>query len=331
MAKRPVMIEIDDEEPVLTPDEAPEVSEPEGRAMQAAMGVLARPPSLFGRLFRWALGGVVTLALSVWAWDFAVGLMNRHAVLGYVATGLIAAMTLAALFVILRELFALRRLRRLDRIRQMGARALADNDLTAAKRLGEILTGLYANRPDMEWHIARFNDVKGGVMDADAYLALIETHLLAPLDQAATAQVEAAARQVALVTAFIPLTFADMLVALSANLRMIRQVSLIYGGRGGALGNWRLARNVLAHLLATGAMSVGEDLLEPIIGGGLMSKLSRRFGEGVVNGALTARVGAATMEVSRPLDFTATPRPPVRKIVRRSLTGIFDKGQQNEA
>ena len=51
----------------------------------------------------------------------------------------------------------------------------------------------------------------------------------------------------------------------------------------------------------------------------------RTFGEGLVNGALTARVGVAAMEVCRPLPFRALERPRVTRLVRRALTGLFDR------
>ena len=54
-----------------------------------------------------------------------------------------------------------------------------------------------------------------------------------------------------------------MLTALAANLRMIRRMAEIYGGRAGAVGGWRLARTVMTHLIATGAVGywVGEVAL----------------------------------------------------------------------
>jgi putative membrane protein len=66
-------------------------------------------------------------------------------------------------------------------------------------------------------------------------------------------------------------------------------------------------------------------MLEPILGGSILGKLSRRFGEGVVNGALTARVGVAAIEVCRPLPFHATKRPRASGIVKRALAGLFQK------
>ena len=83
--------------------------------------------------------------------------------------------------------------------------------------------------------------------------------------------------------------------------------------------------SVLTHLVATGAVAVGDDLISTVAGGGLLSRVSRRFGEGVVNGALTARVGIAAMEVCRPVPFSAARRPSVSSLVQRALSGLFGR------
>jgi putative membrane protein len=69
-------------------------------------------------------------------------------------------------------------------------------------------------------------------------------------------------------------------------------------------------------------------MIGSVAGGGVMSKLSRRFGEGVVNGALTARVGLAAMELCRPLPFRALDRPSVSSLMSRALTGVFGRNGQ---
>jgi putative membrane protein len=56
-----------------------------------------------------------------------------------------------------------------------------------------------------------------------------------------------------------------------------------------------------------------------------LTKLSHRFGEVLVNGALSARVGVAAMEVCRPLPFSSGRRPSVRGIVGRALTGLMGR------
>ena len=186
---------------------------------------------------------------------------------------------------------------------------------------------LYAGREDTRWGRDRLAERLPDQFDATGLFALAEAELLSPLDRAATLEIEAAARQVATVTAVVPLALADVVAALTANIRMIRRIAEIYGGRSGTLGSWRLARAVLTHLVATGAVAVGDDLIGSVAGGGVMSKISRRFGEGVVNGALTARVGVAALEVCRPLPFTRSRRPSVSGIVKRALTGLFRTGR----
>ncbi len=182
---------------------------------------------------------------------------------------------------------------------------------------------MYAGREDVRWGRERFAERQDDVFDADALLDLAEAEMLRPLDARPGAEVEAAARQVATVTALVPLALADVAAALTANLRMIRRIAEVYGGRAGTLGAWRLTRAVLTHLVATGAVAVGDDLVSSVGGGHVLSRVSRRFGEGIVNGALTARVGVAAMEVCRPLPFHGQRRPRVTSLVQRALTGVF--------
>ena len=175
--------------------------------------------------------------------------------------------------------------------------------------------------------MARLRERQDEVFDADALLSLAETELMGPLDRAALAEVEAAARQVATVTAFVPLALADVATALYSNLRLIRRLAQIYGGRSGSLGSWRLMRRVFSALLGAGAIALADDLIGSVTSGGILSKLSRRFGEGVVNGALTARVGLAAMELSRPMPYEAMPRPNTSATTTRALAGLFGRAE----
>ncbi len=328
--KKPVLIELDS--PAPTPAEAPPVPDldpppalPEGRAMQIATRLAARPASRLTRFFWQAALSLTGFLASVAAWNFVNDLIAAHPVLGVVGAVLFGAFVLAAALMALRELAAWARLRRLDRVHKAVTEALGADDLRQARRVVGQLEALYAGRPELDWARARLNERKADMFDAEALFALAEAELMAPLDAAARIEVEAAARSVATVTALVPLALADVFAALAANLRMIRRVAEIYGGRGGAFGSWRLARTVMTHLVATGAVAAGDDLIETIAGGGVLSKISRRFGEGVVNGALTARVGVAAMEVCRPMPFARLERPRVTNLVSRALKGLFGR------
>ncbi|WP_170522635.1 YcjF family protein [Ruegeria arenilitoris] len=329
MAKGPVLIELDEDASAADVAKAapvPDIAPPQGQAMQAAARLAARKPSVLGRWF-WGLAvAVVGAAVSVAAWNFATSLIASVPVLGWIVTGLICALVLVALLIALRELAALGRLSRVDGMRRAADAALADADLAQARAVTQRLIAFYRGREDTRWGRDRLVERIEDQFDASGLLGLVEDELLAPLDAAASREVEAAARQVATVTALVPLALADVATALLASLRMIRRIAEIYGGRAGFLGGWRLTRAVFVHLVATGAVAVGDDLLEPVLGGSVLSKLSRRFGEGLVNGALSARVGVAAMEVCRPLPFSDRHRPSTRGMVARALSGLFSKG-----
>lgn len=321
--KGPVLIDLEGGE-AARPDAAPAVPEIAApAAMQNAATWAARPTSGLAKWFWSLLAAIFGFVVSLATWDYVNGLLARSPVLGMVAFGLVVLFCLVLAFMALKEIAAFARLRRLDRVHAAATAAAASGDLAAARDVVKRLDKLYAGRDDAAWGRARLAERMGDVLDADGLLGLAETTLLAPLDARAVREVEAAARQVATVTAIVPLALADVFTALTANLRMIRRIAEIYGGRSGTFGSWRLTRTVLTHLVATGAVAVGDDLIGSIAGGGVLSKVSRRFGEGVINGALTARVGVAALEVCRPLPYHATKRPSVTAIVKRSLTGLF--------
>ena len=329
MAKGPVLIQLDgDALPVVDVNTAPSLPDPiaplaEGRAMRSAAKMMARKPSVLVWLF-WSMTlALLGAVISISAWDFATGLISRWPTLGLLISGLMALFVIILIIMALREIAALGRLTRIDGLRHAASEALENNDLPAAKIVTARLEKLYKGREDTRWGRDRFAALAGDQMDGVGLLAVAETEILHPLDAQAMREVEAAARQVATVTALVPLALADVAAALTSNLRMIRRIAEVYGGRSGLLGNWRLTRAVMTHLVATGAVAVGDDMLEPILGGSILGKLSRRFGEGLVNGALTARVGVAAIEVCRPLPFQVVQRPKAAHLVRRALGGLF--------
>jgi putative membrane protein len=328
----PVLIEVEDAPPPA-PEAAPPVPDTgfagtPPPAMERAMRAAARPRSRLAPWFWSLLGSFLLFALSLAAWDWAAGLLERHPVLGGIATALLLGLTLVALAIAGRELLAIRRLARIDAVQREAAGALASGSLAQARAVVASLRRLYAGREGLRWADTRLAEREGEVFDADGLLRLAERELLGPLDAAAEREVAQAARQVATVTAVVPLPLADVAAALAANLRMIRRVAEVYGGRSGVVESWRLVRTVMTHLVATGAVAVGDDLIHGVAGGTVLSRLSRRFGEGVVNGALTARVGIAAIEVCRPLPFLGREGPSVTGILGGALKGLFGRGEQ---
>ncbi len=324
---KPFIVELGDDEGKADPAAAEEISDigVKNAAMERILAQSARQTPGITKWFWRIFFALFSFVISLSAFDYLTGLMARNQILGAVATGLMVVLVIILVIVAMKEFSFFMRLRAVDQLQDEAERALTSRDLVAAKVFNEKICRFYHKRDDLSWGIARYKEREAEVLDADALLSLAQKEVIAPLDRQALDVVENTSKQVALATALVPLALVDVIAALTLNLRMIRQIAHVYGGRSGVLGSIKLSKAVFAHLVATGAVSLADDLVTSFAGGGVLSKLSRRFGEGVVNGALSARVGVAAMQVCRPIVFDPETRPSVSKLMKRSMVGIFGK------
>lgn len=294
-------------------DIAGEVRE-EGDAPAETAGVSRFRPG-WGSVLVGALGALASLALGMAFTDFVSTVLARGDWLGLVGWGLIAIALVAALVLAGREIVGLMRLGRLAHLRRDAERALAERNAEAERAVVHRLRGTLAGRHDTAWASARFAEHEADVRDPGDLLALADRELMAPLDAAARRDILASAKRVSLVTALSPMPFIAMGFVLVENLRLLRRLATLYGGRPGFLGGLRLARMVLVHILATGGLALTDDLVGQFVGQDLLRRLSRRLGEGLFNGALTARIGVAALDVCRPLPFVEAKPVRMRDIV----------------
>ncbi len=258
-----------------------------------------------------ALGGLVSLAVALAVDTFVRDLFERNEWLGWFAAGLAGLVVLAAVAITAREIFAIVRMGAIHRLRDRSAQAHGEDDAKLARSVTSELVALYASRADTAAGRASLAEHRGEIIDGADLIALAERDLMRPLDRQATTMVMNAAKRVSIVTAVSPRALIDIGFVLIENMRLIRRLSQLYGGRPGTIGFLRLTRDVLAHLATTGAIALGDSLIQQIVGHGLAARLSARLGEGVVNGLLTARVGIAAMDVCRPMPFISQKRPGV--------------------
>ena len=307
------------------PADAPPVIDTEDEIIQGGEWPKAR----MARGYAKRLGGLFFALCSFYAvigfWNFAQNLLEQNLLLGISFSLILLIFGITITGFIAAELIALYRLRKIENFKISITEIRREDNLAKARAITKQLRDLYKSRDEMRWTISRFDEQAKDQLDAEGQLALAETILMAPLDKLAQKEIERSVRQVSTITTLVPLALVDVAAALICNLRMIRRIAQVYGGRSGLLSSWRLFGKVTGHLIATGAMAIGDDWLGAVLGGSLFSKLSRRFGEGIINGALTARVGRAAMDICRPMPFHNTPKPRVSELLRDALTGLFDR------
>ena len=311
----------DDDLPPQSPGEPPQAPR-RPTALDLSRGIR------WGGLLISGLLGLLALATTLWFTRYVEVALARDDWLGWIALCLLGLIALSAVVLVLREIIGLFRLARLGHLKREVDEALNDGDLRRERAAVRHLRRILSQRADLHWALARFSEHERAVLKPGDLLALADRELLMPLDQEARRVVLTAAKRVGIVTAMSPMAWIAMLYVLVENIRTLRALAGLYGGRPGPLGALKLARMVLGHILATGGVALTDDLLGQFLGQDLLRRLSRRLGEGAFNGALTARVGAAAVGVCRPLPFITA--PPIR--ARDMLAELFRRsGSDKEA
>ncbi|RED24237.1 putative membrane protein [Rhodopseudomonas thermotolerans] len=270
----------------------------------------------WGTLFWSAATGLATLAFWLWISKLVEDLFAQSQTLGTIGMvlALLAGGSLA--IIIGREAFGLIRLARIEQLHARAARVLqTDNSAEARAIVRELLKFEHPN-PQLARGRSTLQKHVDDIIDGADLIRLAERELMTPLDLEARALISKAAQRVSLVTAISPKALIDVLFVAIAATRLIGQLARLYGGRPGAIGMMKLMRQTVSHLAVTGGIALSDSVMQSVLGHGLASRLSAKLGEGVVNGMLTARLGIAAIDLTRPLPFDALPRPQLGDLVK---------------
>ena len=281
--------------------------------------------SVSARIISWGallFGSLAGLA-GLWAASAIIinlkALIARQDMLGWVATTLAITALLSLFVLIIREIVAIARLKKLGALRATGQQLHDENKMKPARKYLRDVKQLYSAMPNRRWNMARLGAKEKEIMDGREIIELLDEEIGKPLDSEARLVISNTARKVSVITAIAPGPVLDMVAVTILNIGMIRKIAEVYGVRPGFFGQLRLARNVIAHLALSGGIAVTSDLLSPIIGTSIAAKLSKRLGEGLFNGALTIRIGLSAIELTRPIPYVKTKRLSFAKLVTSSL------------
>ena len=301
--------------------------EPDATQLPVPIEAPAVPRRAFGwgTLFWSGVAGLVLLGLGLGVTHFIEDLFARSESLGVLGIAFTAAAASALGVITLRELAALVRLATIEKLHARAASVLLSDDRDESRAILRDLLKIAHEKPQLARARTALIGHADEIIDGADLIKLAERELMTPLDQEARRLVSSAAQRVSIVTAISPRAAVDILFVFVASLRLIRQLARLYGGRPGALGMIRLLRHVIAHLAITGGMAASDSVVQQMLGHGIAAKLSQRLGEGMLNGLLTARLGLAAIDVTRPLPFTALPRPALTDLAKDLLTKREDE------
>jgi putative membrane protein len=328
---KPAIFRLDDPAIVVTPAEEQRAVMPaenlpaEAGFAPAAASTASRPRVRrrmpWGALFWLSAAGLTLLTMGLGLVNLISDLFLRSAVLGGIGAALAAVAATALAVIVTREALGLARLNTIDAMRERASAILDSDDRAAGRALGRDLIALTKHMPRLAHGRAQLEGHLRDIIDGRDLVRLSERELMTPLDDEARRLIAAAARRVSVVTAISPRAGVDMFFVLVNSLGLMRRLALLYGGRPGALGLMKLLRHAVSHIALTGGLAASDSVIQQLVGHGLAAKLSAKLGEGVLNGLLTARLGLAAMDETRPLPFTALKRPALNDLAAALLKG----------
>lgn len=154
---------------------------------------------------------------------------------------------------------------------------------------------------------------------------LYEHQVLRDMDERAKKVIVKRSRENGVIVALSPVAWLDMFLTLARSLRMIREISEIYGLRAGVWGRMQLYRRVARNLILIGMTDLATDAAVDVIGAGVAGKLSASLGQGVAAGIYSTRLGYMTVKAVRPLGIS--PKVITLAELRRDL---LSKGKISE-
>jgi putative membrane protein len=315
-----VVVDADDESRTLrgTIQITPE-ADPAQLPVPTVMRLPERRRFRWGTVFWGGIAGLVLLGTGLGVTQLIENLFARSEGLGILGLAFAFAATLGLGALTARELLALARLATIEKLHARATSVLLSDDRAESRSIVADLVKIAHQNPQLARARLTLQGHVDDIIDGADMIRLAERELMTPLDAEARRLVSQAAQRVSIVTAVSPRAVFDVLFVFVASLRLIRQLARLYGGRPGALGMIRLLRHVIAHLAITGGLAASDSLVQQMLGHGIAAKLSQRLGEGMLNGLLTARLGLAAIEVTRPLPFTALPQPALTDLAKDLL------------
>lgn len=158
---------------------------------------------------------------------------------------------------------------------------------------------------------------------------LFSRNVLSSLDQQAQKILLKTAIESGVVVSLSPLAVVDMFFVAWRNIRLINQISALYGIELGYFSRLKLMKLVLVNMAFTGATELINEVGLDWLSQDITAKLSARLAQGIGVGLLTARLGIKTIEFCRPMQFQSDEKIRLRHIQSELLSQVKERVLNN--
>lgn len=272
------------------------------------------PHGLLWRWFFWSasflMGGIIIEEM----WTFLMAQYQMHPAMGVFFALSLLFLSAALITAIAREIITLQAIKKRNVLRHEALRLIAEDTFGHAMPLLGQVTDIYRDRQETRESLIHFRSLTRDHLGDQELLALFSSTALQPLDDAVLRLVGRHAAGAALFSVISPLAILDVLVFFWRNIRMVREISRIYGLRPGMVGSIILMRNVAEGMVAAGVGELITDSMTDTLGDALTEAALSGAGQAATNALFTMRTGLQTMIQCRPIPFPATQKPGLNQI-----------------
>lgn len=276
------------------------ISEQDDNENTDKLAPAVKKPSRWKKLFTVSVvtllsAGVAGEIYRLISWGFAT-----HPVVGISFSALTGIAALSGLFWTWQGFKGLRQLKHTEALHAEAELLRNQKTHGQAHALLKKLDNYYENTAINQSFKEALRQVDSAYNDGEI-IRYISQHALKEQDNAARRCVHRYSVQSGIMVAVSPYATFDMWLVGWRNLKMLREITDIYGISPGAATQWNLLKKVLHNIAFAGLSEMGIHAGSHILGSSLTASISARAGQGVGAGLFTARSGLQAIQLCRPL------------------------------
>lgn len=262
--------------------------------------VNTKKPSLWKKVFTLALSSLLAAAVvseitRLLSWGFEI-----NSLLGWTLSSIIAVTAISGSVWVWSGLRGLRQLKQTENFHKRAAELKSQHTQGEAAGLLKEIDQFYADNSANAVFKQAIRQVDSAYNDKEI-IEYLSKHALQEQDEAARKCVSRYSIQSGLLVAVSPYASFDMLLVGWRNLKMLREITNIYGISPGAMTQLSLLKKVLHNIAFAGVSEITIHASSHILGSSLTASLSAKAGQGVGAGLFTARSGIQAIKLCRPL------------------------------